>query len=153
VHESEHAPEGGEVALAAHLQVFEYEKSLLACFPAAKRQGDPGAGGGERCKAAGFCGEIVELGALVDLREIPAAAAFEDEAAMDASAAGGCRSLDAECARGLRNGGLERGEEPGGDQVRLSIARARLTAARTREGAVPPTCERLATEPSSVSTR
>lgn len=153
MHPGEHAPEGREVALAADLQVFENEKGFLARFTAAKRGRNPGAGGGERREAVGFGGEIVEFGALVDFRKVPAAAALQDEAAVDASAAGWCRPPDAERARDLRNGGLKRGEKPGGDQVRLSVARARLTAARTREGAVPPTWERLATEPSSVSTR
>jgi hypothetical protein len=153
VHEGEHAPEGRVVASAAQLQVLENEKSLLARFPAAERRGDPGAGGGERREALGFRGEIVALRAPVDFREVPAAAALEDEAAMDAPAAGRRRSSDVERTRGFRNGGLKRGEKPGGDQARLRVARARLIAARTREGAVPPTCERLATEPSSVSTR
>ena len=153
MYQCEHAPERRKVALAAHLQVFENEKGFLAGFPAAKRGRNPGAGGGERREAVGFCGEIVELCSLVDFRKVPEAAALEDETAMDASAAGGRRSPDAERARDLRNGSLKRGEKPGGDQLRLSVARARLTAARTREGAVPPTWERLATEPSSVSTR
>ena len=153
VHPGEHASEARVISLAAHLQVFENEKRLVTRFPAAQRGRNPGSGGGERRETVGFRREIVELGALVDLCEVLAPAALENEASMDATAPGRVRPLDAERARDFRNGSLERGEKPGGDQARLRVARARFTAARTREGAVPPTCERLATEPSSVSTR
>ena len=141
------------VALAAHSQIFEDEERLPASLAAAKRSGHPRARRSERREAVGFGREVVELRAIVDFREVPAAAALEREAAVDAASRSGRRPLDAKRAHDAGDRGLQRGEKIGGDQGRRSVARARLIAARTCEGAVPPTWARLAIDPSSVSTR
>jgi hypothetical protein len=82
------------ISRAAQLQVLEHEEGLAAFLSAANRHGDADTGG-ERGQAVGLGGEVVELRALVDLREVPATAALEDEAAMNAAAAGGFDVLDA----------------------------------------------------------
>ncbi len=125
------APERREVAASPHVQILEHQEGLVAPLSAAQRGRDARAGVGERREAVGLRREIVELRALVDLREILAAAALEHEAAVDAAAVCRRRSLDVESPCRLRDGGLQRGEKPRRDQVRLSAARARLIAART----------------------
>jgi hypothetical protein len=153
VHAREHASERGVIAGRSHLYVLEHKIGFVARFAAAQWSRNPGAGGSERCQAVSFGDEVVELVELVDFRKVSAALALEDEAAVDATSAAGHCALDAKPAGGFREGGLQGGEKLRGDQARLSAARARLIAARTLDGAVPPLCERLATEPSRVSTR
>jgi hypothetical protein len=83
VHDGERASELCVVAVPAHLQILEHEKRFVARLAAAQRSRDPSAGGGERRQAIGLGGEVVELRALVDLREILAAFSLDDKAAMD----------------------------------------------------------------------
>jgi uncharacterized cupredoxin-like copper-binding protein len=101
----ERASHPGVISRAAQLQVLEHEEGLAAFLSTANRRGDAAAGG-ERGQAVGLGGEVVELRARVDLREVLATVAFEDEAAMDAAAAGGCDVLDAKYPCGLRDRGL-----------------------------------------------
>src|SRR5206468_12959068 len=127
----ERTPECGVVAASSHLQILEHQEGLVAAFAAAQRRRDARTGAGERRQTVGLGREIVELRTLVDFREVPAAAALEHEAAVDAAAASGRCPLDLKLTRRLREGGLQGGEKPGGDQVRFSVARARLIEART----------------------
>ena len=151
--ERERASQRRVVAAPPNAQMLEHEKCLLARVAPAERCRDPDSGRGKRGKTVGLGSEVVCLGPLVHLGEVRAAAPFDHEAAVDAAASGRLGALDAKRTRDLGDRVLQRGEEERRDQARLIVARARLTAARTREGAVPPACVRLATEPSSVSTR
>ena|SRR2546421_310209 len=99
--DSERMPQRRVIAVSAQFQVFEHEESLLAGLSSTQRDGNSGAGRGKRREAVSLGGETVECRAAVCLGEVPATAALEYEATMDATSRDGCRALDSKRARDI----------------------------------------------------
>ena len=101
VNRGERAPQRSVIPVSAQFQVLEYEKRVLVRLSSAQRDGNPGTRCGERREAVGLRGETVERRAVVCLGEVSAPAAFEYEAAVDATSRDRCRALDSKRARDI----------------------------------------------------
>jgi hypothetical protein len=96
MHPGERAPESRVVAVSAQLEVLEDEECLLTGLSLTQRDGNPGAGRGKRSEAVSLGSEIVELRPGVCFGEVPATAALEQQASVDAPSRDRCRALDSE---------------------------------------------------------